>query len=128
MNAHKRRGIERYELQGIINERYDPNGFGRFLDLLSYMRGERQYIARSRKKKLRELIGPPEFDGPLHEGREFVGEIMCGRVFNGVTMLHYHCIRGMDDGYYRESVHRLFRVMQDAKKYKPIPFIDRVHS
>lgn len=112
MTAHKRRGIERWQIQGIINQRWKDNDAREFIRIQSWLYTERRHVVWHRNKKMRELIGPPEFNGPVFDGQPYVGEIIGGRVYNGVAMIHYVCIRGMHDMAYGEAVHRMRRALE----------------
>lgn len=87
-----------------------------FIALQSEARWRRNYLRAHRNKTMRELIGPPEFNGPLYTGQFYRGEIVCGRIWNGVTAINYACIRGMHNACFREDVATLYRYLEHMKR------------
>lgn len=108
MRAYERKGKTWLEVRQAEMARYRPNGIAAFISDQAYLRRERQYIKWQSKPALRNFIGPLTFTGPIWDGkREFVGEIIGGRVYNSVTMLNYWCARGMCQQVVDEYVARL---------------------
>lgn len=100
----------------IPHRPHQVDDIAEFSRLLGEVNWRLRYLRWHRNKKLRTLIGPPEFNGPVYDGQYFVGEVINGRVYNSVTHLHYHCIRGMTDSYFREEVATLYRFLDHMKR------------